>query len=303
MDSKDDLKRIQGIGPSVEKKLNQAGIQSYAQLAVLHPNAIALILNGMVGFSADRIAEEDWAGQAQGMQAFLTGDPTDQSVNPPGGMHYEVFTVEFLMDDDNQVRRTLIRDVQHQTPTSWAGWDAARFTGFFIENAGLNIPQPVSLGKPEPQTEPVTPLAAPSPKGQSIVDETNSYISGELRLQEMQVKVADLEALPRQIRSERSFAIQLILDLRNVQSSIDQPLDYSAVIFAKPLGAEPRQLLAENDGQIKLADYVDLEIPGLQLSPGAYHLEAFVKLMPSGATLTQMQDLMAMTESGIIHVY
>jgi hypothetical protein len=159
------------------------------------------------------------------------------------------------------------------------------------------------LNIPQPQTEPIIQLAAHSKKAQPVVAVPTSPISGELHLQDMTIKGADLEPTLRHIRSERSFAIQLNLDLRNVQSSMDQPLDYSAVIFAKSLSAEPRQILAEKGGQLKLADYVDLEIPGLQLPPVTYHLEAFVKLMPSGATLTQMQDLMAMTESGIIHVY
>lgn len=304
MDRKDDLKYIQGIGPAVEKRLNQAGIYTCAQLADLQSEEIALILNGMVGFSTERIADEDWVGQARDLQGSTVEEDFAKTGNPPGGMHYEIFTVEFLLDDDNQVRRTLIKDVQHQTPTSWAGWDAERLTSFFIEKAGLKI---FTLSQSPVEALPIPEATIQLSSTQTTKTQTSEtptlLVDGKLQLQKMAFIVADQKVSSRHIRSEQPFAIRLNLDLRNIHSSIDQPLDYSVVIFTKSLSAEPRQLLAEKVGKLKLVDYVDLEIPNLQLAAGAYHLEAFVKLMPSGATPAQLQDLMAMTESGIVHVY
>jgi large subunit ribosomal protein L21 len=41
---KDDLKVIKGIGPAIEKKLNNAGIQTFAALARLTPGELENIL-------------------------------------------------------------------------------------------------------------------------------------------------------------------------------------------------------------------------------------------------------------------
>jgi NADH-quinone oxidoreductase subunit E len=59
----DDLKRIRGIGPKIEQKLQGQGFYRYADLASLDAAAIealdiALNLRG-------RIEREDWVGQAQ----------------------------------------------------------------------------------------------------------------------------------------------------------------------------------------------------------------------------------------------
>lgn len=59
----DDLKRIKGIGPSIEKKLHRLGIVSFQQLASLSPVEIDRVAGELRGFHS-RIAREDWAGQA-----------------------------------------------------------------------------------------------------------------------------------------------------------------------------------------------------------------------------------------------
>lgn len=41
---KDDLKKLEGIGPKLEKVLNSAGIQNYEQLAAMTPDAIKPLL-------------------------------------------------------------------------------------------------------------------------------------------------------------------------------------------------------------------------------------------------------------------
>jgi predicted flap endonuclease-1-like 5' DNA nuclease len=45
---KDNLKAIKGIGPAIEKKLNDAGIQTYAALAALSTQALEDILGSQV---------------------------------------------------------------------------------------------------------------------------------------------------------------------------------------------------------------------------------------------------------------
>jgi len=50
---KDDLKTIKGIGPAIEKRLNQAGIHTYAALAALSTEQLENILG-----NARRLAQE-----------------------------------------------------------------------------------------------------------------------------------------------------------------------------------------------------------------------------------------------------
>jgi predicted flap endonuclease-1-like 5' DNA nuclease len=60
----DDLKQISGVGPGLEKKLQDAGITSYAQIAALTDAEIRDLEANVVKF-AGRIKRDDWIGQAR----------------------------------------------------------------------------------------------------------------------------------------------------------------------------------------------------------------------------------------------
>lgn len=59
---KDDLKAIKGVGPAIEKKLNNAGIQTYAALAALSKKDLENILGSQVKRLQD---ENDLIAQAR----------------------------------------------------------------------------------------------------------------------------------------------------------------------------------------------------------------------------------------------
>ena len=59
---KDDLKVIKGIGPAIERKLNQAGIQTFAALAALSKKDLENILGSQVKRLQD---ENDLLAQAK----------------------------------------------------------------------------------------------------------------------------------------------------------------------------------------------------------------------------------------------
>jgi len=61
---RDDLTAIGGIGPALTKKLNEAGISSYAQLAALSDADIERLEKDIIRFSG-RIKRDDWVGQAK----------------------------------------------------------------------------------------------------------------------------------------------------------------------------------------------------------------------------------------------
>ncbi len=62
---KDDLKRIPGIGPRLEKALNGMGITRYAQLAAMGRDDMQTLDAGL-GLD-DRVIRDDWAGKAKAL--------------------------------------------------------------------------------------------------------------------------------------------------------------------------------------------------------------------------------------------
>ncbi len=63
----DDLKKINGIGPKLEKVLNDLGIWTYGQLAAWGPAEIAWV-DDYLAFKG-RIDRDDWLGQAAKLAA------------------------------------------------------------------------------------------------------------------------------------------------------------------------------------------------------------------------------------------
>ncbi|MFM7851609.1 MAG: hypothetical protein ACKO96_06730 [Flammeovirgaceae bacterium] len=61
---KDDLKRIVGIGPKIEKKLNKLGVYTFEQIRDLTPEMMEHITAKLKSFP-DRIARDNWVGQAK----------------------------------------------------------------------------------------------------------------------------------------------------------------------------------------------------------------------------------------------
>lgn len=59
----DDLKRIKGVGPKLEKLLNSLGVTNYSQIAAWGDDEIDRI-DAQLGAFAGRIRRDDWPAQA-----------------------------------------------------------------------------------------------------------------------------------------------------------------------------------------------------------------------------------------------
>lgn len=59
----DDLKKLKGVGPALEKKLHAAGVTSFAQIAAWGPDDVAE-MDDKLSFKG-RIDRDDWIGQAK----------------------------------------------------------------------------------------------------------------------------------------------------------------------------------------------------------------------------------------------
>lgn len=65
--AKDDLKKISGVGPKLEEKLNNLGITTYAQVAAFTAEDIERV-DAVLNFKG-RIEREDWVNQAKTLAA------------------------------------------------------------------------------------------------------------------------------------------------------------------------------------------------------------------------------------------
>jgi hypothetical protein len=65
----DDFTQISGIGKILDRRLHEAGVNSYADLAALNPEGIASLLAEPTAIRPGRIADEDWTGQAARLAA------------------------------------------------------------------------------------------------------------------------------------------------------------------------------------------------------------------------------------------
>ena len=63
---RDDLKMIKGVGPAIEKTLNELGISRFDQIAQMSEYDIDRVANRLKGFRS-RIYREDWIGQARNL--------------------------------------------------------------------------------------------------------------------------------------------------------------------------------------------------------------------------------------------
>jgi predicted flap endonuclease-1-like 5' DNA nuclease/predicted nucleic acid-binding Zn-ribbon protein len=70
---KDDLKTIKGVGPSIEKTLNELGIYCFHQIAEMSEYDIDRVAQQLKGFRS-RIYREDWIGQARDLQYQKNND-------------------------------------------------------------------------------------------------------------------------------------------------------------------------------------------------------------------------------------
>lgn len=66
---RDDLTKINGIGPYVEEKLNEIDIYTFEQISNLTPPDIRA-LTEIIDFFPGRIERDDWVGQAKSLIAY-----------------------------------------------------------------------------------------------------------------------------------------------------------------------------------------------------------------------------------------
>lgn len=299
----DDLKQIAGIGPAIERRLHAAGITTFAQLGELTLDDLSNLFADMTGLSSQRLAEKNWIGQAQKLSASSPKINLQIEAKPPENrQHYAVFTLEFLLDESNIVRRTRAFSVQNQSETTWAGYDWDRLVDFLSESMGMRAAQSV---KYEPVS--VVSPAADAPKHTAGISETKLVPQAERNefiAQRLEVWTDDAaRGKQKMITSNAPVNISLTLDLSQVHEAQQSPYEYEATVYARQVGSKAQEIIGRSQGKLVPAEYVRLNIEGKALAQGIYHVEAIITLVPPEKEFNLRNAMMAMTESGLIQVY
>jgi len=292
----DDLTVITGIGAGVEKRLRNAGIHTYLQLAALSAEEIAEALNGMIGFSAERISELDWIGEARELATQTQGEQVEEATNH---QRYAVFTLEFLMDKDYAVRRTKVMHVQSQHEESWAGWDNERLMKTMIQRAGLSVEEGSKKIVEQPVREtaiheaaPVIQTAAPA----------KPNLAGEFYVTTLQVRTTEPGKKRWSIESNQPITLRLDLDLAELERSKDAPINYLAEIYAKDLNTGTRQRVGSSKGKLLPNGTHSIDVECRWLSRGTHRLDAFVVLAPGDREPQLSSKQVAFLDGGLFQV-
>ncbi len=101
---KDDLSAIEGIGPFLEKKLNEQGIFTYEQVAAWTEADVDSVTKA-INFFDGRIAKDNWVGQAKDLAAKKAATPVEFSASSSAEDLLDVDTrdVNFELAEDLKI--------------------------------------------------------------------------------------------------------------------------------------------------------------------------------------------------------
>ncbi len=294
----DPFTAIHGIGAGIENRLHSAGILTYRQLAELEPEEIASALGNLVGMTPKRVIDQDWKGQAQKLSLESSQDQTP--AQDETRQHYEMFSVELLLDELNQVRRTKIIHSQSKAEVSWAGWNVQRLLDTIIKYAELRQ-VPIANTEPERRWEKLT--GSLNVKTGQEADQKAASVRGELSLKDMEVLMEGMTKPSSIIRGDQSYRINLTLDMSSVDWPTGRALEYTATIYARDLDQAGQISIGQARGMVSEAEKLTIQIEGEVIPVGIYRLEAIVALSNQGHPTAQGSGLVAMLEAGLLQVY
>jgi hypothetical protein len=268
--SGDDFQKIVGIGPVVARRLQDAGFQTYDDLAQRTPEEIAAV----AGKSSESIVSQNWIGQAR----ELAGTSPEPSVPR---QHYAAFQLEFLLESDNQVRRTKVR--QHQTDVSdaWPGWDEERLIAFLRDRIPVaTATQPAGALDVERPPDEASVGVPPAPASQpSLAVRAEGLPSSFLAIEELAPTRDGQRSYVS--RPDEPNLVRLILHANRIDRPIPDTFDFSATIAARKLGGHDRVHLGTSQGTMRVSEPLSVQVAGPPLPNGLYRLVVTVDIYPA----------------------
>jgi hypothetical protein len=298
----DDLRAVRGIGRETARRLHDAGVRTFADLARHSPSEIAT----KARVQAPRVEREDWIGQARELADRPSpADAEGPEIASDDTEHRESFILRLSLDDDNKVIRTVVTHVRSEREApSWAGWDTVQLLEFLSEYVDLGeeaearpAAAAATAGEPEPARPAGAAAGEPKPALPTLP------LPSEVRLRELDVVPAASGAPQWSLRADEPFAVRLAFDLQGAEAVSRAPLAYTVSIFARSLGESRRQTetVGENDGTLEGTGRATLEVlRSTGLPPGTYRLEGTLHLRdPDSARPPRLVTL----KGGLLQVY
>lgn len=272
--SGDDFRKIDGIGRILERRLWDAGILTYNDLGQRTPEEIAAILPSTAGISAERIASQDWTGQAR----ELAEHPPEASVPR---QHYAAFYVEFLLESDNSVRGTRVHHHQTDARESWAGWDEEKLLTFLRDRIPLPATATPAADTPAAATPGAdTPADAPAPEP-AVADQSPAPLPGWLPSWSLAIEeLAPIhDGRPSHtLPSDEPRLVRLTMRIDPAGTPIHDSFDFAATIAARRFAGHDRLPLGTTHGTVRASDPVSVEVTGPALPDDLYRLVATVDI-------------------------
>lgn len=256
-------KEIKGIGEATERRFHEAGILTFAQLAEMKPTDLAPLLSGRVGITEDNIRE--WIDEAK----RLSKKSAPEKVK--NGLHNASFTVDLMLTENHDVRRTNVIFIQKQKKESWDDWDQQRLVQFIETHAGLKTKAPESQeNKTAPSQSQAIAHAAQPDSGQSLANGTTTLPSVE----DIEAFVIDknLSQRSKVVPIDEDWGIQVNWKL---QGQPPLPLNGKWIIQAhlESMGqAAEYDLIPAGDVGINESSALIKMDPQEQIEPGVYRL-------------------------------
>src|SRR5215469_11541315 len=307
---RDDLTCIAGIGPETVRRLNEAGIRTYAELAECSTGEIAKVLPGPSTLLWRCI--NGWRHRAQELAKGTAMPPERGGPAVGNGQHYESFIVRVLLNDDGSIRDTRMEHIGTGEVKRWAGWEHDAMLRFIKEAAAPTAPPvllaapvgpldaephpeslPESVAEPgaasqvDPISQPSVTARAPTTPSPSAQPEASQEAAGSAAADAsppgLLAPIVRLRPDRTLLRAAQPFAVTLSLDLTKVAPQSER-LIYSAAVVARQLGGRSGRTLARPSGLLKVAGTTTITIDAGRLPPGTYRLEAAVSLRVAGAS-------------------
>jgi hypothetical protein len=181
-----------------------------------------------------------------------------------GHQHYATFTVELLLGEGNEVRRTRVTHVQSGDEEAWAGWDGEHLLAHFVKGAALRRTDSGAQGAVTGVVEPVS--AAPNP-----------LLAVVLGLRGMEISREE-EDEPRGILpSGRPFVVRLVLEPLGLAAGTGARVECSVEVWARSL-AGPRWLAGDSLDHVAPDGPTPVKVRCAGLASGSYRFEAVARL-------------------------
>jgi len=271
---RDDFQKINGIGPVVAQRLQDAGILTYEDLTRRAPEEIA----AAAGKSPESIVSQNWIVQAREF-----AEPSPEPSVPR--QHYAAFHVEFLLESDNRVRRTKVRQHQTDVRDAWPGWDEERLIAFLRDRISLETPaRPLDALDVEPPL-----MRSPNGPSISVPSAPASQPSPAASAEELPSSFLAIEELTSTRNDQRSYVscpdepnfVRLTLHVNRINMPIPDAFNFSATIAARKLASRDRVRLGTSNGIIRVGEPLSVQVVGPPLLAGLYRLVVTVDIYPA----------------------